>query len=323
VYALNMSPDAALADPRFRRALTQMVRKRVPEHDAEDIVQSAFAEALAAPGAPHDADALRRFIWGIARHKVADFYRRARREHLDVPELEAPGAPHSEAALLRWATRELPPGKDAEQTLEWMIREGEGEKLEAIAESENLPAPRVRQRVSRLRRHLRERWAVELAALAAIGAMIALIAWEMTRRPDKPITHDVPPPAPSEEPPRAKDRTPPPILPGVSEVPSAAPLVPSAFPSSAPLVPSAFPSAFPSSAPLVPSAFPSAPESSVTPPMPSARSSAPRPSTTSGVPSVAPHQSKGGEPVQRRANRDLSSGGSTSLSSGGSTSILK
>ena len=244
--------QAALTDTRFRRALTQMVRRRVPESDAEDIVQSSLAEALAAANAPTETDALRRFVWGIARHKVADFYRRARREKLDVPEMAAPGAPHTEQDLLRWATRELPDVKDAEQTLEWMLREGEGEKLEAIAEAENLPAPRVRQRVSRLRRHLRERWAVELAALAAIGLVVALIVWEMNRKPGKPITQDAPQVEPPQDKkpddaPRLKDKAPEPpkSLPGTSDVPNDSRLTPAPTPT--PTTPPAMPSSSPPS----------------------------------------------------------------------------
>lgn len=193
----------SLTDPRFRYALSAMVRRRVPESDVEDIVQSALAEAFASSSAPPDPEALRRWVWGVARHKVADFYRRARRERLDLPELEAEGAPHSENDLLRWAARELPPGRDAEETLEWMLREGAGEKLESIAESAKVPAPRVRQRVSRLRKHLRSRWQMELAALAALGVLVALALYAF-RKPEAgaPITHDVPG-VPSVEAPRA------------------------------------------------------------------------------------------------------------------------
>jgi RNA polymerase sigma factor (sigma-70 family) len=225
VYAAKMpldavsSPSQALTDPTFRRALMQMVRRRVPESDAEDIVQSALAEALASRSAPPEADALRRFVWGIARHRVADYYRRARREKLDVPELAGADAPHSEEDMLRWAARELPATKDAQRTLEWMLREGEGEKLEAIAQSEDVPAPRVRQRVSRLRRHLKERWAIELAALAAIGVLVALLVWEVLRRPGAPITHEAPT-APSAEPRIMKRPAPPKSLPGDTDVPN-------------------------------------------------------------------------------------------------------
>jgi DNA-directed RNA polymerase specialized sigma24 family protein len=275
VYALKMPAEAhALTDPRFRRALTQMVRRRVPESDAEDIVQSSLAEALASERAPADMDSLRRFVWGIARHKVADFYRRARRERLDVPEMEGPGAPHTEHDLLRWAARELPEGKDAEQTLDWMLREGEGEKLEAIAEAENVPAPRVRQRVSRLRRHLRERWAIEVAALAAIGVVVALIVWEMSRQPGKPITNE---PALHQDPvvPKVKAPEPPKSLPGTSDVPND----PSSTPGPAPV---------PSS-----SALPSTPgPSSVLPTPPIDPKAAPMPTPTAPTTSATPPPAK-------------------------------
>jgi len=187
-----MSP---LTDPRFRNALAAMVRRRVPEADAEDIVQSALAEALASASAPKEPDALRRWVWGVARHKVVDFHRRARREEVtelpDLPELfDEP--PHAERDLLRWAEKELPPQAAARETLGWLLREGDGEKLEHIAEGARLPPPQVRQRVVRLRKHLRTRWAREVAALAALGVVvtIAVVIWTRRREPVTPIAHD-------------------------------------------------------------------------------------------------------------------------------------
>ncbi len=172
-----------------------MVRRRVPEAEVEDIVQTALTEAIQSPHAPTEPDALRKWVFGVAKNKVIDFHRRARRESFDVPELSDGPAPHDEADLLRWAERELPPGSDARRTLGWMLREGEGEKLEQIAETENVPAPRVRQRVSRLRRHFKTRWAAEAAVLAALGVAIsALVLWYLRGNRDKPepITRDVP-----------------------------------------------------------------------------------------------------------------------------------
>jgi hypothetical protein len=63
-----------------------------------------------------------------------------------------------------------------------MAREGEGEKLESIAAEENVPAARVRQRVSRMRRWMKERWMAELAAVALLS-ILALVAWRFLRRP--------------------------------------------------------------------------------------------------------------------------------------------
>lgn len=187
----------------FRDALCAMVRRRVPERDVEDVVQSTLVEALASKSRPDDPESVRKWIWGIARNKVADYHRRAKRESLEVPDsLPAPTSDRGAADdLLRWAVRELPKEGDAQKTLEWLLREGDGDKLEAIAESENLPAPRVRQRVSRLRRHLRTRWAADLAMLAALGvAVTLLVVWwrrskeEPVARPDESVLPHAPTP---------------------------------------------------------------------------------------------------------------------------------
>ncbi len=165
-----------------------MVRRRVPERDVEDIVQSTLIEALTSATKPEAPDAMRKWIWGIARNKVADYHRRAKRETFDVPDVGAETHEHAVEDMLRWAMRELPKDQEDRQTLEWLLREGDGEKLEAIAESAKIPAPRLRQRVSRLRKHLRTRWAADLAALAAIGivGIIAVLWWRHTHR-EEPI----------------------------------------------------------------------------------------------------------------------------------------
>ncbi|MEO7111821.1 MAG: sigma-70 family RNA polymerase sigma factor [Polyangiaceae bacterium] len=172
----------------FRNALCSMVRKRVPERDVEDVVQSTLVEALSSATKPEEPEAMRKWIWGIARNKVADYHRRAKRETFDVPDVGEEANDVAVNDMLRWAMRELPKEQEDRQTLEWLLREGDGEKLEAIAESAKIPAPRIRQRVSRLRRHLRTRWAADLAALAALGivGILAIIWWRHTHR-DEPI----------------------------------------------------------------------------------------------------------------------------------------
>jgi RNA polymerase sigma factor (sigma-70 family) len=171
-------PSKALADARFREALVAAVRRRVPPHEVEEIVQATLTEALASSSRPDQEEPMRRWVFGIARNKVVDFHRRRSREV--VPEdaasladaAPAESAPHDAIDLLRWAEREMPETDTSARTLEWMLREGAGEKLEEIANDEALPAPAVRQRVARLRKHFRTRWAA-LAAAALVGSLVA------------------------------------------------------------------------------------------------------------------------------------------------------
>jgi hypothetical protein len=99
---------------------------------------------------------------------------------------------YDELDLLRWAKRELPAGENAEETLQWMLREADGETLETIAEESNVPAPRVRKRVSRLREYFRERWSGQTAALVALGIVAALVALYALGRKKDDIAKDVP-----------------------------------------------------------------------------------------------------------------------------------
>ena len=175
-----------LADPELRRFLLDFVRRRVSPADADDIVQTVLCEALTAKNRPDDGAELRKYLLGIARHKVADAHRRTAREEVrDPPELVASPPPVEEEALVRWAERQAPATEEAKKTLAWMAREGEGEKLENIAEEEQVPAARVRQRVSRMRRWMKERWLAELAAVAAL-AVLAVVLWRVAQDADDP-----------------------------------------------------------------------------------------------------------------------------------------
>jgi DNA-directed RNA polymerase specialized sigma24 family protein len=191
-----------LGDPALRRSLEDFVRRRVPPADVDDVVQTVLCDALAAEGRPRDPGELRRWLLGIARHKVADLHRRAHREPpAELPDLEALPPPVEARDLLRWADQQAGATRDAKQTLDWMTREGDGEKLESIAASEQVPAARVRQRVSRMRRWMKERWAAELGA-AAVLLTLVLVGWWWLRRPseDTPVAHpDKPRPSSSFE----------------------------------------------------------------------------------------------------------------------------
>jgi RNA polymerase sigma factor (sigma-70 family) len=181
---------ARLSEPALIASVSAFVRARVPAGEVDDIVQSALTEALAADRAPEHEDEVAAWVHGIARHKVVDWFRRARRETLEDPSVAeavavADSAPESARDLLRWARRELPDGEEHAQTLEWMLREGAGEKLESIATDEDVPAPRVRQRVSRLRKHYRVRWAAQVAALAAILAIAIALVFVLRQKKDQ------------------------------------------------------------------------------------------------------------------------------------------
>ena len=193
---------AKLADPALAAALSHFVRARVPETEVQDIVQSTLAAALDADDSatPIEDEDIVRWVHGICRHKVVDWFRRSRREvprDLEdegggAPVAAAESAPQSAMDLLRWAQKELPAGEENAKTLEWMLREGAGEKLENIAAEANLPAPRVRQRVSRLRRYYKARWAAQAAALAALLLVALAIALALRQRKEEVAPAPVP-----------------------------------------------------------------------------------------------------------------------------------
>ncbi|HEY4104420.1 MAG TPA: RNA polymerase sigma factor [Polyangiaceae bacterium] len=161
-----------LADPTLREALLKLARRRLPAGEVDDLVQNTLADALASNSAPLEEAAFRRWVQGIARHKIADLYRsRGRQPPLDGDLDESSTEPSAGAGELgQWLERELPQTQDAKATLHWLLRESEGETLDEIAREAALPAPRVRQRVSRLRRHFQTRW----LALGAAGLALLI-----------------------------------------------------------------------------------------------------------------------------------------------------
>ncbi len=179
----------AIAAPSLRRSVAAMVRRRVPAGDVEDLAQSILCDALAAPGLPSDPEELRRFVAGIARHKVADFHRRTRRHEVsDVDDLASEPSPVEARALLARIVSSVADSVRGRETLEWLVREHDGEQLRTIAADAGLPAPAVRQRVSRLRRVLRAQWAHALALLLVTGTLGAIAEHE--RRQGSAISAD-------------------------------------------------------------------------------------------------------------------------------------
>lgn len=237
--AVSTVMKTRVADPALRREVEAAVRRRVRSDEAEDVVQATLADVLSASTVPEEPEEFRRFVFGVARNKVFDHFRRQKRQTdgLDDNEPAAPEPPLSARDILRWAEGELP---DSEaQTLEWMLREGDGEKLEHIARDAKLPATRVRKRVSRLRKFLRDRWAAELmlAGLAALLCGLSVLYWyAQGRTTDDVVKREPVRPVPSA--PRGVEPSRPagsaePIPNLVAPPPSAAP-APSAVPSSTP-----------------------------------------------------------------------------------------
>jgi DNA-directed RNA polymerase specialized sigma24 family protein len=248
---------ACLTNPTFRAGLARFVRSRVPDAEVDDIVQATLSDALEAARHPDADEEISRWVYGICRHKVVDSFRRMRREVpsdlLGDDEAVSPAsAPTGAMDLMHWAKTELPRGPEHEQTLEWMLREGDGEKLDVIAREAEVPAPRVRQRVSRLRRHFKARWAVEVAALAVLLVALALIL-----RGRRHETEVAPRPEPSVEPSPTVREPPPTIAPAMSTTPplpsaSAAPSSTAVPPSVLSAAPTSIPAPRPSSLPSMP-----------------------------------------------------------------------
>ncbi|MEO6599890.1 MAG: RNA polymerase sigma factor [Polyangiaceae bacterium] len=178
-----------VADPELREALSKYARRRLPPGEIEDLIQNTLTEALISSNAPSDLRDFQRWIHGIARHKIADSYRRRGRSAALGVDIEATaGEPAAEPGeLLQWIESELPKTDGAHATLHWLLRESDGESLDEIARDAALPAPRVRQRVSRLRRHFHARW----LALGAAGLLLLLVAGLLLRSARE--TSSVPP----------------------------------------------------------------------------------------------------------------------------------
>ncbi len=189
---LSPEADDFIASDEIRELLTRFVRSRVSAADVEDVVQTILFAAIASDSRPTEHEEQRRWVIGVARHKVADLHRKAGRAHeVELPEQLSSSThadePEADARdLVRWAGKQTEGDAEAQRTLDWMAREGRGEKLAHIAEDEDLPAAQVRQRVSRLRRLLKQRWLRDLAAVAALAAL-ALVAWRLMRSPERPI----------------------------------------------------------------------------------------------------------------------------------------
>jgi len=180
-----------LGDRAILRQLQSFVSGRVPSGEVEDVVQTVLCVALGAPKLPAREEDLRRWLFGIARHKIADHHRAASRQGpVGTPEIGVAPPPYEARAMVDWAEGAARSEFRSSETLRWMAREGEGEALATIAADENLPPARLRQRVSRLRRALKRRWGRELA-LAVGAGLLVLLGWMLWTQPNPhPVVRD-------------------------------------------------------------------------------------------------------------------------------------
>jgi len=164
-----------VAQPATRSSLRAYLRRRGFFEDADDLVQTVLCDALAVQAVPAEAADLPRFVTGIASRKVADERRRrARWKHAELPELGVNMVPEA-ADLLARIDAEL---SDPEQrrSLDWLLREHAGDSLLEIAREHALRPETLRQRICRLRRHLRAVHVWPLALLLGLGLATAPFA---------------------------------------------------------------------------------------------------------------------------------------------------
>jgi len=175
-------PSADLLHPELRQHLARYLRRRLPPAEADDALQAVYCAALEARSIPNDQVHLRRWMTVIARRQVAAYYERVSSEQLgEPPEVEVQPELVETLSLLRWAERQAAHCQleAVDLTLDWMARESDGEKLEAIAADTNIPSARIRQRVSRLRRFMKARWAMEISAALVL---VVIASWMLSRR---------------------------------------------------------------------------------------------------------------------------------------------
>jgi DNA-directed RNA polymerase specialized sigma24 family protein len=157
-----------VAQPTTRTSLRAYVRRRGFFDDADDLVQTVLCDALAVQAVPAEPEDLPRWITGIARRKVADERRRrARWKHEELPDFGASTHPEH-ADLLKRIDADL---ADPEQrrALSYLLREHAGNSLLEIAREQALRPETLRQRICRLRRHLRAVHFLPLLLVLGLG----------------------------------------------------------------------------------------------------------------------------------------------------------
>lgn len=164
----------AIVEPGVRDSLLRYAERRLPRADAEDVVQQALCDAMQSEGQSLSAPEQRRWLMTIVKRRVIDWFR-ARRLTAPVEESTAMTTPE-EAIIARDLLRRIDEDVNSEgrRTLDWMMREHDGESLQSIAEEQRFTATALRQRIHRLRVSLRaHHYAAAFALLLALGIVAA------------------------------------------------------------------------------------------------------------------------------------------------------
>lgn len=169
-----------VALPHTQARLQAYVRRRGVLHDPEDVVQEVICDALAVQAVPGEPNDIPRLLNTIAKRRVADWYRKRGQHTAEFIEPATSRDPEVRDLLARVDANLTSEAERA--TLSWLLREHAGESLKDIARELSMDARALRQRVSRLRRHLRARYlsAVALGLAVLLGAAALIEATRST-----------------------------------------------------------------------------------------------------------------------------------------------
>jgi RNA polymerase sigma-70 factor (ECF subfamily) len=144
-----------------RQALLGYFRKRSPWHVAEDLAQDAFVKAWTGCGTLRDPRRSKAWLFGIARNRLVDHFRRLRVEGTDLAQVtqsgeqdrggEALAFREAMAGCLRENLSMLPP--EQQSVVAALL---EGERQVDIALRLGVPLSTVKTRTQRARRNLLE-----------------------------------------------------------------------------------------------------------------------------------------------------------------------
>lgn len=161
VWSRIIRQDATAFDTFYQEnapRLLAFLRTLVGDHQvAEDLTQESFVQLWSRPqGYEPERGTLRAYLFGIARKRAAEWWRRQRpTELLTEDRVWMDGLPDvdSELILMR-ALKELAP---EHRSLLW-LREVEGQSYAELAEILNIPIGTVRSRLHAAREALRRTW---------------------------------------------------------------------------------------------------------------------------------------------------------------------